>query len=309
MATIKRMEHKRQRMSEVTLSDIQRLPNNVWPKLDPIDEYSTAARRYGVNCGSGEMLVRTEIGYLICAESDHALLSSLLDGGEPERGTRLLIERYLKPEDVYVDAGASIGMHTIAAARAMRGRGKTIAFEPHEQTSHMLEKSVWMNGFHGITEIYQAAASNSVDQQKIFADTNTSHHSLLKLDHSPNIGKNTAKALFVRLDSIINKGQRIDLIKTDIKGTELEIIEAGSSIIDANPEIALIAEFNPARPSRTGKTPEQWPDSLPRLGLTYKLINGKSGEVENWSPDALKSVDSLNIFFAFKQSSAWSRLK
>jgi hypothetical protein len=88
------------------------------------------ARRVAVPCGNGEMLVRTEAGYIMCANTDIPLLATLIDTGDLERGTRLLIQSLLRPGDVFIDVGANIGMHTLAAGHAMAASGTIIANPP-----------------------------------------------------------------------------------------------------------------------------------------------------------------------------------
>jgi FkbM family methyltransferase len=308
-ATAQQIQQEVQRASAATLSNNQQLASVLLPRLDLIDQYSAVtARRVAMNCGAGEVLVKTEVGFLLCAATDHALLSCLLETGELERGTRILIQKYLKPGNVFIDVGANVGMHTLAAARAMQGQGKIIAFEPFEPTMRMLEKSIWMNGFSSMTEIHQAAVSNAAGRQQLFIGATSGHHSLFALEPSPNNAQGPVEVPLVRLDSVIAAGQRIDLMKIDVEGAELEVIEGAVSLIADNPEIALIVEFGPSHLRRTGRTPSQWLDAFNQLGLYYRVINNESGALEEWSLDALEQVESVNLIFSRPESPAWERL-
>jgi len=315
-ATAQQIQQEVQRASAATLLNNQQLASVLLPiasvllpRLDLIEQYSAVtARRVAMNCGAGEVLVKTEVGFLLCAATDHALLSCLLETGELERGTRILIQKYLRPGNVFIDVGANVGMHTLAAARAMKGQGKIIAFEPFEPTMRMLEKSIWMNGFSSMTEIHQAAVSNAAGRQQLFIGATSGHHSLFALEPSPNNAQGPVEVPLVRLDSVIAAGQRIDLMKIDAEGAELEVIEGAVSLIADNPEIALIVEFGPSHLRRTGRTPSQWLDSFNQLGLYYRVINNESGALEKWSLDALEQVESVNLFFARPESPAWERL-
>ncbi|MBD1549630.1 FkbM family methyltransferase [Roseibium aggregatum] len=298
-----------QRASASTLASFQLLRGDLLSRLDLIEIYTAgAARKIAINCGAGEVLVRTQVGFLLCAASDHALLSCLLDTGELERGTRILIQKYLRPGDVYVDVGANVGMHTLAAARAMQGQGKIIAFEPFEPTMRMLEKSIWMNGFSKMTEIHQAAVSNTAGHKQLFIGATSGHHSLFPLEPSPNNAQGPMEVTSVRLDGVIASGQRIDLMKIDAEGAELEVIEGGTSLIAGNPDIALIVEFGSSHLRRIGSTPSQWFASFSQLGLDCRVINHESGALECWSLDELEQTESVNLFFARAESAAWGRL-
>lgn len=309
LATHNELQQEIQRISTVMAMGLQQQNEILCPRLDRIEVYSAAtARRVAVNCGPGEVMVKTSVGYVLCAASDHALLSCLLDTGDLEMGTRLLIQKFLKPGDVYVDVGANIGMHTLAAAQAMQGVGKIVAFEPFEPTKRMLEKSIWMNGFSGITEIHQAAVSNITGHQQLFIGATSGHHSLFALDSLSVTVQEPVTVPLVRLDGIISSDQRIDLMKIDVEGAELEVIEGGRALLIDNPDIALIVEFGPSHLQRIGRTPKQWFDSFSQLGLDFKVINHESGALEFWPREALEKVESVNLIFARAGSAAWDRL-
>ncbi len=279
-------------------------------KLSAIESYGAAsARRIAIGCGPDEVMVRTEVGFLLCAASDHALLACLLDTGELERGTRMLIQKYLRPGDVYVDIGANIGMHTMAAARAMQGKGKIIAFEPFAGTMRMLEKSIFLNGFSGITELHEAAVSNSDGRRLLFLGAASGHHSLYSLETQTQGSQGPIEVKVVSLESALPSSQRIDLLKIDAEGAELEVLEGGMNLITTNPDIALIVEFGPSHLRRVGHTPRQWLDSFTHFGFDYRAINPDTGVLEEWSIGALEQVESINLFFARPGSTAWTRIQ
>ena len=231
-----------------------------------------------------------------------------IETGELERGTRILIQKFLKPGDVYVDVGAHIGMHTLSAARAMEGRGKIIAFEPFGPTKRMLQKSLLMNGFSDIAEIHNAAVSNVAGLQKLHLGTTNGHHSLFELNVPPDPVEEPVEVPVVRLDGVISAGQRIDLLKIDAEGAELDVIEGGASLITGNSHMALIVEFGPSHLKRTGHTTMQWLAAFTELGLDYRVINDVTGALETWPLQRLETVDSVNLFFSRNDSKAWSRL-
>ncbi len=278
------------------------------PRIEQIEQYSFAsARRVAINCGPGEVLLKTSVGYVLCSSTDHALLACLIETGELELGTRLLIQRFLSPGDVFVDVGANLGLHTLAAARSMQGLGKIIAFEPFEPTMRLLEKSVWMNGFSEITEIHQAAVSNHTGNQQLFLGSTSGHHSLFPQDSSNGVSLKPVEVRLVRLDEIILAGQKVDLIKIDAEGAELEVLESAAAVILSNPDVALIVEFGLSHLKRVGHTAQRWLEAFSEFELLYRVINTDTGALEDWSLEKLESTDSVNLFFARKDSKAWAR--
>ncbi|MBY4828854.1 FkbM family methyltransferase [Burkholderia dolosa] len=296
-----------------TFETTQRLEEwlaNIGPKLDRIETYSYAtARRVAVNCGNGAVLVRTEAGFVLCGENDHALLACLLDTGELERGTRLLIEKLLEPGNCFVDVGANIGLHTLAAARSMQGRGKIIAFEPFGPTKALLERSVWMNGYSSLVEIHQAAVSNETGHRKLFLGATSGHHSLFPLDDRIGTGTEPVEVSVVRIDDVVPPTLKVDLLKIDAEGAELQVIESATGLIERNAELAIIAEFGPAHLERTGIAPGDWLNAFEARGLQYRAINSVSGQLEHWTTENLLACDSINLLFGRKDAGVWKRLE
>jgi FkbM family methyltransferase len=301
-------ESLRQEILSVSALTVHSLLSSISPRFDRVEQYSYAsARRVAINCGPGEVLVKTEVGYVLCSSTDHALLTCLIDTGELELGTRLLIQRFLRPGDVFVDVGANIGLHTLAAARSMQGLGKIIAFEPFEPTKRLLEKSVWINGFSEMTEIHQAAVSNHTGNQQLYLGPTSGHHSLFPLDPTGEVSLKPVEVHLVRLDEVVHADQKVDLIKIDAEGAELEVLDSGAAVILSNLDVALIVEFGPSHLKRSGQTAHQWFEAFAKLELLYRVINSDTGALEDWSLERLESTVSVNLFFARKDSKAWTR--
>lgn len=301
------LEHDAISLSKALLEEMQQRGQDVAQRLDRIEQYSmTSARRAFVQCAGDEVMVRTEVGYVLCAGADHAVLASLVDTGELERGTRLLIQRFLQPGNTFVDVGANVGMHTLAAGRAMQGRGKIIAFEPFEQTKRLLEKSVWLNGFEHFTDIHQAAVSDTAGTHPFFLGKASGHHSLFPVLGSSEQGAARTDVATVRLEQVVGSAF-VDLIKIDVEGAELEVLAGAKSVIARNPDIALIVEFGPEHLRRTGHSVQDWLAQFTGLGLEYRVINPDTGLLEAWPLEALERSVSVNLFMAAAHSAAWAK--
>jgi FkbM family methyltransferase len=278
----------------------------VLDRLERIEQYTIASvKRLAINCGQNEVLVKTEVGFVLCDAADHALLATLVDSGELELGTRRLIQRFLKPGGVFVDVGANVGMHTLAAAKAMDGQGKIIAFEPFEQSKKLLEKSMFINGYSNCVEINQCAVSNRSGIQDLYLGATSGHHSLFPLDGAETLTADTVKVQLVKLDEIIAVNQHVDLIKIDAEGAELDVLEGASALIENNPDIALIVELGLSHLNRTNHSLEAWLASFTKLGFDFRAIHPDSGLLEQVTVEGLERVDSINLFFAKHGSSAW----
>jgi FkbM family methyltransferase len=275
------------------------VPEDLLQQINRIENYTCAsARRVAVNCGTDEIMIRSEIGYVLCSASDHALIAILLEAGELEPGTRLLIQRLIKPGDAYIDVGANIGMHMLAAAQAMQGSGKIIGFEPFGPTKALIDKTMWINGFSEITETHQLAVSNKSGSQSLNLGATSGHHSLFKLKTPATLAKPPVKVDLTSLDDIVSPSQVVHLLKIDAEGAELDVIEGATQLLKNNPQIKLIVELGLSHLERTDHTVEDWLETFTKLGFEYQIINASSGELEAYSIEKLRALGSVNLFFS-----------
>lgn len=274
------------------------------------DEARASAYRVAVACGPDEVLLRTAVGYVLCPASDHALLAFVMESrGELERGTRLLIQKLLRPGDTFVDAGANIGMHTLAAATAVGEGGRIVAFEPLPSTHELLRKSIWTNGFSEIVETHQAAVSNRQGRQPLFLGATSGHHSLYPLQAQRVATPPAVEVPLVRIDDVLGAGARVDVMKIDVEGAELEAVEGAGDTIANNPGIALIVEFGISHLRRTGHSTEEWLQHFERLGLGFSVIDPETGALREGSLQEIEGSFSVNLFFARPGSEAWKRAR
>lgn len=284
-------------------------PVNQWSqRLGRIETYSqAAARRTVINCGNGRVLVKSSVGYVMCSANDPALLVCLVENGELEEGTRVLLENIVQPGTVFIDAGANIGLHTLAAARAMRGVGKVVAFEPFRETRALLSESVYINGFSHLVEIHEAAVASQSGVKALHLGRTSGHHSLYPLESGQESDQKSVQVALVTLSEVVSPHERVDLIKIDVEGAELDVLDSARPWIEANPEIALIVEFGPSHLVRTGCKVADWFAAFSALGLTYQAIDPVSGALSPASQEQLETVESTNLLFARPESPVWTR--
>lgn len=286
------------RIEEFTRAQ-QEVPADLLQQIKRIEDYTYAsARRIAVNCGPDEIMIRSEIGFVLCSASDHALIAILLEAGELEPGTRILIQRLLKPGDVYIDIGANIGMHMLAAAQAMQGCGKIIGFEPFGPTKALIDKTMWINGYSDIAETHQLAVSNKSGTQSLNLGATSGHHSLFKLNTPSALAKPPVKVDLISLDEIVSPGQVVHLLKIDAEGAELDIIDGATRLLKNNPQIKLIVELGLSHLERTDHNVEDWLEKFTNLGFDYQIINANSGELEAYSIGELEAAGSVNLFLS-----------
>lgn len=277
-------------------------------QIERIEQYAYAsARRVAVPGAGGEILVRSAVGYILCPADDYALLSILLDAGELEPGTRALIQRLLHAGDCFVDVGANIGMHSLAAAAAVAPGGQIVAFEPHPNTHALLRRSLWMNGHGERVQTHQAAVSDRAGRLPLFLGSTSGHHSLFPLEQGEQANGERVEVPVVTLDEIIPSGTRVDLLKIDAEGAELQVLAGAHRLLRENPQAAVIAEFGLSHLGRTHGTIQAWLGAFEALGMQWRAIDDHSGMLRQLAIPELETLNSVNLMFAAPGSPAWSR--
>jgi hypothetical protein len=105
------------------------------------------------------------------------------------------------------------------------------------------------------------------------------------------------------LDDLVQATDRVDLVKIDVEGSELLVLEGMKRIIADNHELAIIAQYGPPHLEVAGMSPEQWFSELHKLGFVSFVIDELSGECRPSSLSELKHIASVNILFSRRNSS------
>jgi FkbM family methyltransferase len=168
-----------------------------------------------------------------------ALLVSLLD----------LRRKHYGDGVVAVDCGANLGVHTIEWAKHMTGWGVVLAFEAQERIYYALAGNVAINNCFNARVIH-AAVTGEPGTMKMPKPDYLTHSSfgsleLRKRDTTEFIGQaidySEEKMVEVRTVSLDSFNFfRLDLLKIDVEGMELEVLAGAAKCIAANRPILLV---------------------------------------------------------------------
>lgn len=255
----------------------------------------TAARRVAIATNEHEVMLRTDFGYVLCDSGDHALIAALSESGVLEPGTAKVLQRLIRPGDVFVDVGANVGLLSLVAAHALGGSGSIVAFEPFPRTAQLLERTLWLNGFGKLAEVRSMGISSSNETMVLHLGNTSGHHSLFPL---PDAEHSTVNVKVGTLDESLGSSARVDVLKIDVEGAELSVIAGALRILEANPNVKIIVEFGPAHLRRVGHTASEWFACFQNLGFDYRVIDEASGDTHACPISQLEEVDSVNILFS-----------
>jgi FkbM family methyltransferase len=178
---------------------------------------------------------------LFASIDDLAVGNHVLIGRSYDPRVAAVLSRCVKPGMAVVDIGANIGYLTMLLASLVARSGLVVAVEPNPENIKLLEASRRVNGFDQVL-VMQAAAGR--------------HSALLALNVSYSNGTTTElpsdlDAIFASrpvpcfaLDAILPKDRRINLVKLDAEGAELNALIGLSQTIDRDRPI-IVSEFSP----------------------------------------------------------------
>ena len=188
---------------------------------------------------------------------------------EPEL---LWLKDSLRPGDVFIDAGASLGVYSLAASRRVGEEGKVMAFEPSQVFYPQLEGNLLMNGCENVVP-FQFALSNSEGNATLYDHPDPTRYSLGGLGHGERVRTR-------KLGNVLGEAgvRQLDLVKLDVEGAE-ELILRGAAEIIREFRPAIIFEINPSAARMLRLRPEGAHSLLSDWGYRFSRLTG-SGTLE-----------------------------
>ena len=198
--------------------------------------------------------------------------------------TKKVIIEHLNDGDVFLDVGANFGYFSIIASRYVGTSGKVISFEPSSETFAILENNT--KRIKNI-EIFKTALG-SKQETKHFFHANDYVNSGFTKSPFQNPNEYSGNDLLVTtLDKFIaGKVQKVDFIKCDVQGDDIDVLIGAKKTIQSNNNLKLIVEWAPTWMKSAGYNLDDLPKILEELGFNEIVV------VDDWNKN-LKSVDQF----------------
>lgn len=153
----------------------------------------------------------------------------LLNGsGHYNEGEEKVFERFVKEGDFVLDIGANIGCHSLALGRIVGEKGNVVSFEPQRAMYNALCGSIALNEMWQVHPHMMALGrmQGSIQVQVFdYAKANSFGSAELVGFAGANDPEMSAFVPMVRLDDFeLSKIQRLDFIKIDVEGSEVEVL-------------------------------------------------------------------------------------
>lgn len=137
----------------------------------------------------------------------------------------------LSPGDVFIDAGANIGIYTVLASRLVGSAGLVICIEMMPDTADRLELHIRMNGLQNV-KVFRRALSD-VSGQMVRASVQEGKYGQATIAaDSERFGLGRAIDVeTITLDDVTRDIDRIRLMKIDVEGAELTALRGAAQLL------------------------------------------------------------------------------
>lgn len=228
-------------------------------------------------------VVRREIDGAVYQLELGEILDLSLFLGEFEPEIRSAVARYCRPEMTVVDIGANFGAHTLLFADAVAPGGRVIAFEPTGYAYRKLETNVGLNPAASIRTVNVALTDAARPPERLYFRSSW-----------PTFGPRRDGESLVSFDTLDgwcgrNGVARVDLIKLDVDGNELGVLQGARGIIRSSRPIIFIE----CSRYQSGASPVAL---LADEG--YRIEHARTGRVYTHAAEVLDDLaghDSMNL--------------
>lgn len=219
-----------------------------------------------------------------------------------EKETTRLFEDFIKPGMSIIDVGAHVGYYSLLAARHAGPEGRVYAFEAEPSNFDLLTRNIELNEYQNVVAS-NCAISNRVGSSTLFlTGLDTGRHSIYKHD-LPQSG--TVEVNTTTLDAFMEPmgWPRIDLLKVDVEGAEIDVLEGMDQLLRMSESLNLIMELNPVLLQGAGASTAVLLERLAASGFSIHYVDEKKGILRldasaqsSMASELLKSGGSVNLF-------------
>ncbi len=202
-------------------------------------------------------------GHLLFHNKQPYVLSIVSGMHEPE--TTRYLRTYLRPGMTFVDVGAHVGWHTLAATKSILPDGRVFAFEPLPSALALLRKNIAANGYATAATPIGVAITDHLGDIQLHEDGQDSVMTSLHRSDG-----RVYKIPCTSLDFFFSAlgWPPVDLIKIDVEGGEIDVLRGMGELVQRNPRVKLIIEYAPTNLTAAHVTSGDFFQALINHGFT-----------------------------------------
>lgn len=199
-----------------------------------------------------------------------------------------IVDRYLRPKMNVVDVGANIGLYSVIAAQKIGPHGRVWAFEPAQDSVKRLKANLAANGIRTVTTERIGLTDRDDITLTIFNEeghgdgyrfTSRKQEAL-----QPAQVKKQGRVKAMTLDTYLAGvgSPKIDLLKVDVEGSELEVLKGARQTLIRQKNILVVFESAPIGLKRAGHSQTELHSFMKSLGFTLQAWDSK---MQKWRTD------------------------
>ena len=261
----------------------------------------SVARPAPLFMGDDTALCTTTFGAKLLVDTTDVVLAPwLLSDGLWEAQVTDWLQQILKPGHVFVDVGANIGYFTVLGGRLVGPSGHVVAVEAHPRLAALVQRNAVMNGIYPWVTTHEAAAWSTSTSLPFHVRVHSSSGSSAGSIGSERLAhfhdrEEVLQVPTVVLDDVLADLPRVDVVKIDVEGAELQTVRGLERTIKANPGIVLELEWAPELLGLVGDAATDLRDLLVDHGFRFRLLEEGLAPVE---PARLADIVYGNIVAA-----------
>lgn len=207
----------------------------------PHDKAGTIRMNDHIDLDSGHLrMKKCRHGFMLYNIKDYYIGGSLDRYGEFSEGEVTLFRQIVQPGMTVVEAGANIGVHTIALAAMVGANGRVIAFEPQRVVFQMLCANLALNGIETV-EAHCAAVGQTPGKISVPPRDYRSPGNFGAVELTRTGGE---KVEVVSIDSL--GLHACHLIKADVEGMEVAVLRGARRTIGKHRPMLYVENDRPA---------------------------------------------------------------
>lgn len=164
--------------------------------------------------------------------------ANFINGGRYEEEYLQILASFSRPDSVFLDIGANLGVFSLRLAPYMR-QGRIIAFEPNQGIRELFERSVHLNGLRDRVQVLPVGASD--ETAELVLEVPQGHAGgghVLRAEE-----EDGRERIQVRpLDEVLEDLPSFHLAKIDVEGHELHALRGMSKLLARSPEAVVLFE-------------------------------------------------------------------
>jgi FkbM family methyltransferase len=255
----------------------------------------------------GELLGRTPDGYVLVPADGPGFARFLAEAAVLEQATSRLLDLTLREGMTFVDVGANVGLHTLHGARRVGPTGVVIALEPTPKLFRLLQKSIRINDIEKICNCINIALSSADGVATLEGSRFCGHNSVNQPVNEEATAECQVKT--ARLDHVLQGVRRVDVVKIDAGGAELDVLEGMNHVLSSHRDIVLIVEYGVPHLQRTGITPVEWFGRFFAHGLALFAFDEQTGTWRQIAEKHTGKLPSTPVAFVRPGTNPWAILK